>query len=199
MTNIATTKNIQATKPNRDYVRALVALAALLAAGLLALSTLSKAAEGAPQGANDEIVFASSRTTGAGVYNPTGDLEISKMSPDGTGLVQLTRNNISDSDPAFSPDGKQIAFDSLRGFKSEIYTMSSSNGSSQTNLTQLQTAIDMQPDWGATCSITGTADSDILGRIDNWITSILEKLLSTEKSESTVLYDRNEWRGAGSV
>jgi Tol biopolymer transport system component len=69
------------------------------------------------------------------VDNPTGDFETFKMSPDGTGLVQLTRNNISDSDPAFSPDGKQIAFDSLRGFNSEIYTMSSSNGTSQTNLT----------------------------------------------------------------
>jgi hypothetical protein len=72
MTNIATTKNIQATKPNRDYVRALAALAALLAAGLLALLTLSKAAEGAPQGRTARLSSPAAGPRGRGWITPPG-------------------------------------------------------------------------------------------------------------------------------
>jgi hypothetical protein len=39
-----------------------------------------------------EIVLASNRTTGQGVNNPQGDIEIFKMNPDGTGVKQLTFN-----------------------------------------------------------------------------------------------------------
>ena len=36
------------------------------------------------------------------------------MNADGTGQVRLTNNAAADSEPAFSPDGQRIAFESAR-------------------------------------------------------------------------------------
>ena len=65
------------------------ALAVLTAALVLAggwLRTTGGPVEAAFPGKNGLIVFASTRTTGPGVNNPTGDLEIFTMNPDGSGL-----------------------------------------------------------------------------------------------------------------
>ncbi|HLL98552.1 MAG TPA: hypothetical protein VK276_05700 [Rubrobacteraceae bacterium] len=85
------------------------------------------------------------------------------MSSDGYGApTNLPKYNAADSQPAFSPDGTKIAFMSNRDEDGgEIYTMNA-DGSSPTNFTQFQGAIDVQPDWGATCTINGTAGSDTL-------------------------------------
>jgi Tol biopolymer transport system component len=74
-------------------------------------------------GANGKIVFASDRTTGATVYNPTGHLEIFTMNPDGSGLKQLTFNTTFDTSPSFSADGLRVVFASARDGNYEIYTM----------------------------------------------------------------------------
>jgi hypothetical protein len=58
----------------------------------------------------DKIVFASNRVAGKGVDNPTGDREIFLMSPNGTGVRQLTSNAEHDGEPVLSPDGTKIAY-----------------------------------------------------------------------------------------
>src|SRR5581483_3533018 len=89
-------------------------------------------AEATVPGKNGLIAFASDRATGPGVDNPTGDYEILVMNPDGTGIKQVTNNTAFDGDPAWSPDGKQIAFTSKRDGNLEIYTMNA-DGSGQAN------------------------------------------------------------------
>jgi Tol biopolymer transport system component len=81
------------------------------------------------------IAFSSDRTTGTGVDNPTRDFEIFGMNANGTGLTQLTNNTASDTQPNFSPDGSQIAFQSTRDGNFEIYVMNK-DGTGQTNLTK---------------------------------------------------------------
>jgi sugar lactone lactonase YvrE len=44
----------------------------------------------------------------------SGDEELYIMNADGTNVVQLTRNDVFDSAPSFSPDGKQMVFESAR-------------------------------------------------------------------------------------
>jgi hypothetical protein len=61
--------------------------------------------------------------------------------------VNLSSNTSSDSDPAWSPDGSKIAFESNRddASTSEVYVMNA-NGSSQTRLTNNAVA-DYEPVW----------------------------------------------------
>jgi Tol biopolymer transport system component len=92
------------------FPRAFLALLlAAQAAGLLA-PVATKPAEAAFPGANGVIAFISNRTTGTGVTNPTGDVEIFVMKPDGTALLQITDNTTQDSDPAWSADGQWLAY-----------------------------------------------------------------------------------------
>jgi Tol biopolymer transport system component len=130
-------------------LRALLALllAAALAVGVLALVG-TKPAEAAFPGANGKIAFVSDRTTGPGVVNPTGDPEIFTMNPNGTGLLQATFNTTVDYGPAWSPDGKKIAFASDRGGDYDIYAMVDMDPSTNdaTSLTN-NAVIDYSPDW----------------------------------------------------
>jgi TolB protein len=73
------------------------------------------------------------------------------MTPDGSGKRQLTNDeNTSDDQPAYSPDGKKIAFvsdrDSNAAFPKEIYTMNAADGSGIRRLTA-NGATDEHPDW----------------------------------------------------
>ena len=127
---------MDATRSPRRFTS--ITLAAVVAAlGLAAgcLAPLSDPAAAAFPGENGRIAFASNRISGPGVDNPEADYEIFTMNPDGTKLKQLTKNNADDGEPAWSPNGKQIAFTSGRDNNDEIYTMNA-DGSNQTNRTK---------------------------------------------------------------
>jgi len=49
--------------------------------------------------------------------------KLSRLNPDGANLRRLTRNKAEDWFPAWSPDGKRIAFSSNREGNHEIYVM----------------------------------------------------------------------------
>ena len=83
-----------------------VALAALLAATGNAAATSS--------GGNGRIVFASNRD---------GDFEIYTMNARGGGLRKLTHNRVNDNCPAWSPNGRKIAFNSRRFGPDDIVVM----------------------------------------------------------------------------
>ena len=62
-----------------------------------------------------------------------GNLELYLVQPDGSGLTRLTDHPAIDTDPDWSPDGRQIVFRSRRDGSSDIFVMGA-NGSQLTNL-----------------------------------------------------------------
>ena len=135
----------------RSETRRSVLLALVLGVILAALTALE--AEATFPGTNGRIAFASERTMGAGVNNPTGDIEIFTIRPDGTGLKQLTFNTAQDYDPVVSPDGTKIAYSSRGESNSnpegdlEIYVINA-DGSGEMNLTNNSIGIgDEAPDF----------------------------------------------------
>ena len=104
-----------------------------------------------PPGANGKLVFISTRTTGSGVDNPTGDNEIFTINPDGTGLKQLTVNTVDDREPVLSPDGKMVAYTSQGdpttnpGGDYEVYLMNASDRSDKKNLSNNVNVTDGAP------------------------------------------------------
>jgi Tol biopolymer transport system component len=75
----------------------------------------------------------------------SGNSEIYVMNSDGSGQRRLTRNPADDEAPAWSPDGRKIAFMSYRDGSYEIYVMNA-DGSGQRRLTRGSDA-DEDPAW----------------------------------------------------
>lgn len=92
--------------------------------------------------ANGKIAFHSS-SLGVGFQN-----DVFVMNPDGSGRIQLTADPTPDFTPAWSPNGKKIAFASYRDGTpgSQIYVMNA-NGSDQTRLTLFGTGGSYAPTW----------------------------------------------------
>ena len=67
------------------------------------------------------------------------------MNVDGTGRKQLTLNLFDDSYPEWSPDSKQLVFQSKRDGNFEIYTMNA-DGTGVTRLTNTPTD-ETGPSW----------------------------------------------------
>lgn len=98
-------------------------------------------AEAAFPGANGKIVFGSQHA---------GEDEIWVMNADGTGKHNLTRHDgskISDIDPSWSPDGRQIAFSSDPGGNKQIWVMNA-DGSNPHQLTDAP-GRNRLPSWSA--------------------------------------------------
>jgi TolB protein len=68
------------------------------------------------------------------------------MSRIGTGQRRLTISSALDVNPAWSPDGQRIVFQSSRDGNSEIYVMNN-DGSAQTRLTSTSGVENRVPDW----------------------------------------------------
>src|SRR5215213_8220517 len=120
---------------------ALILLAALALGGGLMQPVIQPAAAVVP-GAIGRIAFQTDRD---------GDFEIYAMGPrgelgkHGTKAKKLTNNTDADVTPAWSPNGKKIAFASARDDDHEIYVMNA-DGSNQTRLTTVA-GLDQLPTW----------------------------------------------------
>ena len=64
----------------------------------------------------EKIAFVSTRGSNQSIY---------LMNIDGSNQIQLTKNSIQDNAPAFSPDGKKLAFTSYRDDNYDIYLIES--------------------------------------------------------------------------
>jgi TolB protein len=71
--------------------------------------------------------------------------EIYVMNADGSGRRKLTHNARQNAEPAWSPDGRKIAFRSTRSGNRDIYVMNA-DGSGKRNLTR-NAAWDSRPSW----------------------------------------------------
>ena len=105
-------------------------VAAMFAACGVAMFAQEEPAEAAYPGQNDRIAYVSN--------SPSGLHEIYTMNPDGTERKKLTDNQAYDTSPAYSPNGKEIAFVSQReGQESgKVYTMNAEDGTDQRNLSR---------------------------------------------------------------
>src|SRR5262245_10584612 len=116
-----------------------------IAAGFAAAAAASIAAvgaHGAQPSHNGRIAFQIGGQEGE--YS-----DIALMNADGTGIVRVTQDYSYDAQPAFSPDGKLIAFESFRNAQqrgdSDVYT-SWPDGSHRTQLT-FHAGTDADPAW----------------------------------------------------
>ena len=114
-------------RPASSSMRAVICL------GLLtALPALPSAAHAAFPGENGKIAF-------------TAASNIHTINPDGSGLADLTAGPGDNFNPAWSPDGRQLAFTSNRDGNYEIYVMNA-DGSNQRRIT-FDPATDAEPSW----------------------------------------------------
>src|SRR5712691_3781432 len=90
-----------------------------VAAGLL-LALAGGSAEAGFPGRNGRLAFASERGGSA--------LGIFTMGADGRGLRRLTGRPPFGVDPAWSPDGRRIAFDRIAGGTPAVYVASATGG-----------------------------------------------------------------------
>ena len=79
------------------------------------------------------------------VSSAPGVSEVHVMSSDGTGPVRVTEGDELVDAPAWSPDGRWIAFAAYRGGNGDIYVVEA-DGTSRTRLTD-QPGFDVQPAW----------------------------------------------------
>jgi hypothetical protein len=151
LTTKLSTQQIRTNGKTRKALLAGLALGAALT-GMVALAGTAPQAQAAFPG---KIVFVSNRTTGKGVDNPTSDREVFTINPNGTGLKQLTFNQVVDGNADLSPDGTKIAYTSSGVQASnpegdyEVYRMNATDGSGKSNFSNNASgAYDTAADWG---------------------------------------------------
>src|SRR5688572_25393706 len=97
-------------------------------------------AEATSPGSNGRIAFVSEAAN--------DDQEIATIAPDGTGIPQrLTEDGGADTDPAWSPDGTTIAFETPRDGNADIWAMDA-DGTDERNVTQTAPGVSsIDPAW----------------------------------------------------
>jgi len=83
-------------------LRAMISAAAVVACVAAFMAASTEEAKASFPGENGRIAFT--------LFPDVGDSEIYKISPDGSGLKQVTFNSADDVRPAWSPDGRKISF-----------------------------------------------------------------------------------------
>jgi Tol biopolymer transport system component len=83
--------------------------------------------------------------------NPTGDYEIFVIDADGSGLRQLTANDLDDENPSWSPDGRKLVFQRdfdpvFEQLDYDLFTMQA-DGTHQRNLTRSPDINEQDADW----------------------------------------------------
>jgi Tol biopolymer transport system component len=138
-------------------------LAAILAASVLALAA-ARTAEAAFPGANGKIIFDSDRLAavgGPGLYTIT---------PGGT-ATKVPGTSSGDNQPAWSPDGSRIAFQSGSTTNQEISVMNA-DGGGRTPLTTTPVA-EQEPTWSPDGSriafVKGASDADTTTDLEIWV------------------------------
>jgi TolB protein len=132
------------------HCRRLGLAAAALAAALAASGGVARATYPA---SNGKLAFS--------IIAADGNTDVWSVRPDGHGARQLTSDPAFDACPAYSPDGRQIAFCSNRSGAAEIWSMRS-DGTHQRPITRLggfAVFPDYSPD-GRWIAFDGTAGSD---------------------------------------
>ena len=115
---------------------------------LVFILTATVFAQTPPLRANGKIAFTSDRD---------GNQEIYVMNNDGTGQVRLTNNPGADSFPAFSPDGRRIAFVSQNTSGAFAIKLMNADGTNQTELTPI-TYFSSQSPWHEKKSLDWSPD-----------------------------------------
>lgn len=111
--------------------------------------------------------------------------EIYVMNADGSGVIRLTNDFGHDSEPAWSPDGRRIAFSSDRDGDWDIYVMNA-DGSDVRRLTDNSDA-DSQPAWSPDGQrIAFVSDRDGDGEI---------YVMNADGTEVRRLTDNSAWDG----
>src|SRR5262245_41045657 len=105
-----------------------------LAALCVSVAFLARSASGAFPGKNGKIAFVR-EVSGCNFSDPQSNcnFDIFTMRPDGSHQLRITHDHASEFSPAFSADGRKIAFDR----KGEIWVMDA-DGSHQRRLTHNQ-------------------------------------------------------------
>ena len=133
--------------PTGDTDRAIVVTSAD-GSGLTTLFDVPGAFGSAPAWSPDGSRIAFESNADVGGANPEGDMEIWTMNADGTGASQLTHNAAHDEGPAWSPDGRLLAYTSGPDDKHGDTHVMTAAGKHLRQLTFYE-GIDESPDWQA--------------------------------------------------
>lgn len=96
------------------------------------------------------------------VSDREGNREIYLISPDGTGIVNLTNNPAYDSNPVWSPSGRHIAFLSNRDGGLDLYVMDA-DGNNPTKISE-ESPVNSMPAWFPLTNIDLAGFLEVIGR-----------------------------------